>query len=239
MEVFLQILGAIVVAILLYVGAIVGKYLMRSFFNKSRTMNMVFLKLMIPKKESKEDRETEREALSSQGDFKELVGVASHLFESLHSIYDSRFRSIFKGQDFFSVEYAVLENQIYFYVIVPRDLKSLIEKQITSFYPDCYVEQVQDYNIFKEDSKVAACNMELEKDYIYPIKTYENLNSDPLNNLTNVLSKLGFDDGAAVQIMLRPMKDGWQKRGREEAKNIFTQKKKKISSLNPITWIAA
>jgi hypothetical protein len=35
------------------------------------------------------------------------------------------------------------------------------------------------------------------------------------------------------------MKEGWQKRGRDEAKNMFSQKKKRTSSLNPLSWIAA
>ena len=34
------------------------------------------------------------------------------------------------------------------YVIVPRPIVSLFEKQITGFYPDAYIEEVEDYNIF-------------------------------------------------------------------------------------------
>ncbi len=239
MQTFYNLLMAVGIAILLYIAIICIKYLTRFISNKKRQFNMVFLRVMVPKKESKEDREEEQAGLSGQRDFKEIVGVASHLFESLNSIYSSDFSTYFKGQDYFSVEYAVMDNQINFYFVVPRNLRSLIEKQITSFYPDCYVEQENDYNIFKEKSKVAACNIQLVKDYIYPIKTYEQLNSDPLNNITNVLSKLGYDDGAVIQVMLKPIKDGWQKRGREEAKNIFTQKKKSGGSLNPLMWLGA
>ncbi len=239
MQTFYNLLAAVGIAILIYVVLICVKYLSRYINNKKRQFNMVFLRVMVPKKESKEDREEEQAGLSGQRDFKEIVGVASHLFESLNSIYSGDFLAHFKGQDYFSVEYAVMDNEINFYFVVPRELRSLIEKQITSFYPDCYVEQENDYNIFKDNLKVAACNIQLVKDYIYPIKTYEQLNSDPLNNITNVLSKLGYDDGAVIQIMLRPMKDGWQERGREEAKNIFTQKKKTSASLNPLTWLGA
>lgn len=239
MQILNNIIWSVLTALGLYVFFIVARSFSRYVSNQKRQYNMVFLRIVVPKKESKEDREEEQAGLSGQRDFKEVVGVASHLFESLSSIYTSGLKSYFTGQDFFSLEYAVLENQISFYFVVPRDLRSLVEKQITAFYPDCYVEQVNDYNIFKEGSKVSACTMQLVKDYIYPIKNYEQLNSDPLNNITNVLSKLSYDDGAAIQIMLRPMKDGWQKRGREEAKNIFSQKKKGGSSMNPLTWLAA
>lgn len=200
---------------------------------------MIFLKVMVPKKESKEDREEEQAAYSASKDFKEIAGIGAHLFESLHSVYEGHIKEYFIGEDFFSLEYAAIDNQIYFYFVVPRDIKSLVEKQITSFYPDCYIEQVDDYNIFKPDSKYAACTRQLIKEYIYPIKTYAHLNTDPLNNITNVLSKLSYDEGAAIQIMVRPIGDGWQKKGREEAKNIYSQKKQRSSSLNPLTWISA
>lgn len=210
----------------------------RSASNKNRSMNMVFLKVVVPKKESKEDME--RDQSSGAKDFKEVVGVASHLFEALHSIYTKRLKRFFIGQDFFSLEYAVTENQIHFFAVVPNELKMLVEKQITAYYPDAYVEQVPDYNIFRSNSKVAAYYLSLSKEYMYPIKTFTYMNSDPLNNLTNVLSKLAFDDGAAIQIMVRPKKDGWQKKGREEARNIFSHKKKSsMSALNPLSWLGA
>lgn len=237
---FLNLASFVAVIVGLYLLFELIKFLVHHHSDFERSLNMVFLKIMIPKKESKEDREEEQAAYSSGKDFKEVLGIATHLFESLHSIYTKGLKSYFTGQDFFSLEYAVVNNQTYFYIVVPRDLKSLVEKQITAFYPDSYVEQVQDYNIFKPDFKVVACTLQMTKDYMYPLKTYTRLNSDPLNNITNALSKLGFDDGAAIQILVRPLKDGWQHRGREEAKNIFSQKKtKKHFSLNPLMWLAA
>lgn len=238
MELFLNILSSIGVAVLLYGGYRLVRHFIRKTADKNRTLNMVFLKLVVPKKESKEDREEEQSASSSGRDFKETVGVAAQLFESLHSIHGGKLKNHFIGEDYLSLEYAAIENQIHFYVVAPRELKSLIEKQVTAYYPDAYVDQVEDYNIFTEGSKAAATTLQLSKDYIYPFKTYENLNTDPLNNLTNALSKLGYDDGAAIQIVVRPKKNGWQKRGREEAKNIFSQKKKVSFSWNPLSWIA-
>ncbi|MBD3328265.1 type IV secretion system DNA-binding domain-containing protein [Candidatus Peregrinibacteria bacterium] len=221
-------------AYLLFLGLLL---LIRYKSNRDRTMKMVFLKIMIPKKESREEREAEQS--SSQNDYKEVIGVASHLFDSLHSIYSSDFKNFFLGQDFFSFEYAVIENEIHFFVVCPNDLKTLLEKQITAFYPDVHIEQVEDYNIFKENAKFAATTLHLSKDYIFPIKTYEYQNSDPINTITNALSKISFDDGAAIQIVIRPFKDGWQQRGRDEAKEMFSAKKKSKFSLNPVKIIGA
>jgi len=205
-----------------------------------RSMNMVFLKIQVPKKESKEDVERESQSMASGADFKSAVGIASHMFDSLHSIYTKSMKHYFTGQDFLSLEYAVVDGEIHFYIVVPRELVGLVEKQVTGFYPDCYVEKVQDYNIFKPNSQTTGCYMELTKEYWFPVKNFNHLNSDPINNLTNVLSKLTTEDGAVIQIMVKPKKDGWQEHGRHEAKEIFNQKKGKgHSSLNPLSWIAA
>jgi len=48
------------------------------------------------------------------------------------------------------------------------------------------------------------------KDFFFPIKTYQKLESDPINNITNAFSKLEEDESAVIQVLLRPIKDDWQ-----------------------------
>lgn len=228
-----SILGLAALAALIIAG-------IRFYTNFKRSRNMVFLKMMVPRKESKEELEREREQFSSQKDFKEITGVMTHLFDALHSMYNEEISGVFLGQNFFSLEYAVIGGQIYLNMVVPRDLESLVEKQVTSFYPDCYIEKVQDYNIFKEGNYAVGKYMFLKKHFLYPIRTYARLNSDPINTLTNALSKLRPDEGAAIQIMIRPAKDGWQKKGRKVAKGIFMEKKKThLQWWNPLTWFVS
>jgi len=221
---FVSLFSTIFVLAFLYASFRFAKWLLHHHSDLERSLNMTFLKIQIPKRESKDDLEKEQAQYSSSKDFKEILGVATHMFDSLHSIYTKDIKNYFTGQDFLSLEYAVLDGQIYFYIVVPGELTNLVEKQITAFYPDSYVEKVSDYNIFRPQSKYAAYAMELKKPYWYPFKSFSRLNSDPLNHLTNVLSKLGADDGAAIQIMIKPKKDGWQKKGRHKAKEMLNQK---------------
>jgi hypothetical protein len=222
----------------LYLTFLYAKARYLAHCNLKRSLNMVFLKVQMAKKESKEEQDQEQS--SGTKDFKEAIGIMSQMFDSLHSIYSGDWKNKFTGEDFLSLEYVVQQDQIYFYLVVPFDLISLIEKQITGLFPDAYVEQVEEYNIFQPDYHTAAKALTLSKHYMYPIKTFQRLSSDPINNLTNALSKLAFDDGAVIQIMIRPT-DGWQKAGREEAKNILNQKPKKKKSIwtNPLKLIAA
>jgi hypothetical protein len=206
-----------------------------------RSLNMVFLNIRVPRKESKDDREVEGEQYSQQKDFKEIAcGVMSQFFESLHMLYNSEISRVFKDQDFVSFEYAVLDEQVHFFIVCPRSLVKVVEKQLTAFYPDVYVEQVEDYNIFQPDSKVVSTYMVPTKSYNYPIKTYERMTADPLNSIINSLSKVGKDEGVAIQIMVKPEANGWQKKGRKLASEMFQNKKKTgLKWYNPLTWLSS
>ncbi|MBI2638674.1 type IV secretion system DNA-binding domain-containing protein [Candidatus Peregrinibacteria bacterium] len=228
-------------SILILIGAAILLLLLLWWFlrtraNRGRCLNMAFLKVLIPKKESKEDREKEGSTYASEKDFKEMIGVMTHFFEAIHSIHEEDFKYYIIGQDFFSLEYAVFNNQIFLYVVVPRHVVPLIEKQITGFYPDAYIEEVPDYNIFKPNSRVAGCYMRMLKAPWFPLRTYQRMGSDPLNTLSNVLSKLGTDEGASIQIVVRPAGDGWQEKGRKRAEEIFVHEKK-FHWWNPVSWL--
>lgn len=222
----LAVLSVIIALFLIFKA----KYL--SHQKMKRSMDMVFLKVLISKRETREEQDKEQN--TGTKDFKEAIGVMGQLFDSLHSIHSGKWQNKYTGEEFLSLEYVVIEDQIYFYFVVPSKLSSLVEKQITGFFPDAYVEQVEEYNIFSPDCKTAATALTLKKEFMYPIKSFKRLNSDPINNLTNALSKLDTEDGAVIQIMISPT-DKWQKQGREEAKNILNQKPKKDKfNLNPI-----
>ncbi len=236
--IFLKILGIIIV-----LGLIVYLILwhIRAKFDLNRSLNMVFLRITVPIKDSKEDRERESEQFSSGKTQKEVNDVMTHFFEAIHSIYDGYAVNILKNEDFFSCEYVVLEGQMQFFIVMPSDLRPLFDKQITAFYSDVFVEQVEDYSIFRQGYKAFGRCMRLSKPSMFPIRTYQFLGSDPFNNIANALSKIELDEGAAIQVMLRPLGDGWQKKGRKSAQDLFMGKNKDKSlaqKLNVFSWIA-
>src|SRR3990167_2883454 len=229
----LEIIGG-VVAVVLFLFLVWLFIRLRS--NRERYFSMVFLKILIPKKEGKDDREVEKDQYSTGKDFKEIVGVMSQFFEAIHSLYEEDFKYHFIGQDFFSCEYAVIKGQIQQYLVVPLEIVPLIEKQVTSFYPDAYIEQLEDYNIFQPGSKVAGCYMKMSRSPVLPVRTYQRMNQDPLNGITNVLSKLSPEEGAAIQLVIRPLSDGWQEKGRKQAEDIFAHKSS-FNWWNPLSWV--
>ncbi len=215
-----------------------GLWLFRRHLDHKRCLSMTFLRIRVPKKESKDDREKDTESQGAQRDFKDPIGVMKQLFESFAAIMDHTWRRHIFGQDFMACEYVVRDNLIDFYVVVPHRLITIVEKQLTSYYPDCYIEEEPDYNLFQKDSKVAYSYMVAEEEFALPIRTYSRMTADPFNNISNVLSKMDPNESAAIQIMIRPMHNGWQKHGRHKAKEILEGKHHGfLGNLNPLVWI--
>jgi hypothetical protein len=202
--------------------------------NMSRALDMVFLKVLIPRKESDKDKQDSTSGMASEG-FKEALGVMEQFYANMHGIGSGSLRSLLFGNEYISFEYAFLGEEVFLYVVVPRKLMVLVEKQITSFYPEAVVEQTPDYNLFLSDSKQATTYLHLTKHVGYPIRTYKSMETDPFNSIVNSMSKLGKEETAAIQIMLRPVKGSWQKKCKRIASAL--QSGKKEISFNPLTWI--
>jgi hypothetical protein len=227
-SILLGVVGITIITLLLW-------WYLRHRANRNRMFSMVFLKVMMPKKEAKEDRE--RESESGKKDFKEAIGVMSQFYDAVYSLYDTDFKYIIEGQDFLSFEYALIDGQTTFFIVCPRDLVTLIDKQLTGSFPDAYIEEVPDYNIFKPNSRVATTYLSMDSKPFLPVRTHERMNSDPLNTITNAFSKFSTDESGSIQIVIRPRGDNWQKKGQKYAEEIFEKSSSTIKWWNPVSWL--
>jgi hypothetical protein len=116
----------------------------------------------------------------------------------------------------FTIELAVSEGseEFIFYVSVPTTKSDLFEKQILSIFPNAKIsERKDDYNVFNETGIAVASVANQTKNAIYPIKTYDQFDYDPINIMLNALSKIEKDgEGAAIQIVFNPAGDYYVKR---------------------------
>ncbi len=120
----------------------------------------------------------------------------------------------YKSSLHYSIEIAVSDksDDIVFYVAVPNEYIDLFEKQILSLFPHAnLLERKHDYNIFIENGFSQATIVKLKKHPIYPIRTKDAFESDPLAVILNVFSKLErVGTGAAIQISIRNPSKGYQ-----------------------------
>ena len=165
---------------------------------------MTTLLISVPKEIKQQDEKAEAQ--------KEAIAVMEQLFAGLSNIREGIIKRLIYGPFYLSFEIAtpIDSGEIFFYVSVPKKFREIIEKQIHSFYPAAEIKIQEDYNIFVPGGGSAAAYMTLKKSRIFPIKTYQKLESDPLNNITNALSKIPRGEGAALQIIIKPAGTGWQ-----------------------------
>jgi len=209
------------IAVFLGVGIIVyaiwlGWNLIKRRISIEEAKNLVMFKVLIPKHYN-----TEQEERQQKDDYKETISVAEQFISSFYSLYNATsFRSRIFGQRRISLEIIAKDGGIYFFVGVPKEIQSFAEKQIHSVYPDAQVEISDECMIFKDDLKHAVGGLKLARRFIYPIKTYKILESDPLNAVTNTLSKLGEGSRAGIQILIQPATSTWRYACSRAAKSV-------------------
>ena len=195
---------------------------------------MVFLRVIIARKDS--DMDEKKETIK---DFREQISIMEQLLASLKSLYSSTIYGWLFWQEYVSLEYVAHNEEIYFYIVVPRHAKLLVEKQIIGFYPDSLIEETPEINIFENRKVIRGEIMNLKKREEFPIRTYQKLESDSMNGILSALGKLSSSESASIQILLKPVDDDWQ----EKIKKMIRKTEKKAwkghsgISWNPLVWL--
>src|SRR3989344_574253 len=208
-------LSAVQIAVLLLIGlviiflAVFFYYFKRHVYHKGhvipRTMDWVFLEIQMPNENSEEK---DQQRVKTEEEKKLMIAVGEQLFTTLSESGHSK--GWLKGKDYYSFEIACTDKKISFFVNCPKHLQQLVEKQLQAQYPHAFVEQVRGYNPFQKGGQVEAQELRLNKKYVYPFRTYKTTETDPLNALTNAMSKLQENEGMAIQYIISPAGTSWQ-----------------------------
>ena len=144
----------------------------------------------------------------------ETISKAQTIYNIIASTVQKGFKSNFYGQRHFAFEIVGTQGFVYFYAAVPIALLEVVKQAIVSAYPTARLEEVAEHNIFSQVGKANGTlggELTLKEPYAYPIATYQDLKRDGMQSLLNALSTLGKEDGAAIQILMRPANPSWRK----------------------------
>lgn len=150
---------------------------------------------------------------------------AEQMYSSMHGILRSKWGRMIEGslQEHVSFEIVSSNKFIKFYAYIPEILVEFVEGQIYAQYPTVLIEKVDDYIFdYKHQNKnFSSCELVLEKDEVYPLRTFETFDVDPLAGITAVLSKLGDANNQIwLQVLVRPIENDWQKKSQKEIAKI-------------------
>ncbi|MBI2464007.1 type IV secretion system DNA-binding domain-containing protein [Candidatus Peregrinibacteria bacterium] len=219
----------------LYVAVKISIIIFRYTHTLSARKNLVYMLVTVPRSDSKLDAEKD-----TKKDFKEIVGIAEQFFRSIHEIRELNLWNIIKvwlfEEDIISFEMVAIHKQLSFYVVTYKYYAPIIEKQITAFYADADIQYVPSYDLTKKGNVLRSYYMYLKRPFWFPVRTYKMLEHDPLNDLSNVLSKMEENEISVIQIMLRPKNPKWRKKACKMGTQMFKGKKHvgKLGMINSI-----
>src|SRR5579884_946529 len=155
----------------------------------------------------------------------ETISKATTIYNIIASTLKKDFKSSIYGQRHFAFEIVGHQGLVHFYAAVPIGLLEVVKQAINSAYPAARLEEVAEYNIFSPVGRLSGTlggEFSLKENSAYPIATYQDLKRDSMQSVLNALASLGKEDGAGIQILIRPAKPSWRK-----AANQLAERKRK------------
>ena len=210
-----------VIALLTLLGSL---FLLRSvlkFLSKeTKAFNRIILQITVPKERKNEGQIGQDDRLEH---VKEEIAITETFFSSLAGLHSqTSIKNWLSGRDdHFSFEIVVRDGLIYFYIDTPIKTRHMIEQQIHAQHPHAEIEEISDYNIFKEDSKIIGAYLHSKNPTVFPFKTYKTMDSDPLSGILNALSKIHEENSSgAIQYIIRPTGKKWRRLGIEIVRRV-------------------
>jgi type IV secretory pathway TraG/TraD family ATPase VirD4 len=202
-------LGLIFLGILVLAVFILAIYIFRKFKRKNNHLNHKVYLIKLPK-EKPEDKNKE----DTVQEIREDIAKGETIFASISGLRAQRgFKYWLKGrEDHFAFEVVAHSGKIAFYVAIPPEQARYLEQRITAYYPEAVIEEIFDYNAFNPENEVVAGWMSTKKEFVFPLKTYTEMEVDPMSSVINVLSKLEKNESMAIQFVTRSAKSTWHRK---------------------------
>ncbi len=218
----LLLVAALVIAPVVYTRA---RTRIREQKNYERGLKMVPLLIHLPP--PSEDSDAGGRDLRDLVD--ENISKAQIIYNIIASTIQKGFKTRLYGQRHFGFEIIGTKGFVYFYAAVPLALVEVVKQAIVSAYPTARLEEVPEHNIFSPVGMLSATlggELSLKEPFAYPIATYQDLKRDAMQALLNAMSTLDKEDGAGIQILLRPADPNWRK----DAIGVASKKRKGTES---------
>ncbi|MFA5778109.1 MAG: TraM recognition domain-containing protein [Candidatus Paceibacterota bacterium] len=164
-----------------------------------KSLNMTLFEITLPPPTDEADKSKS---------FKDFIGAMEQFYAGMQSIGEGKYN---EKENYFTLEVSLSNksDEVVVYAAIPNKHLSLFEKQVLAFYHDAKIREVaDDYNVFNEDGGSVGAYASFSERAVMPIKTYDNIEHDPMNPILNVFSKLKTSgEGAAIQLVIAPAGD--------------------------------
>ncbi len=167
-----------------------------------RSLHMRLYQVVLPDNKSEDGK----------GGVRGFINLMEQFYASMQAISsDVRLEE----NNYYSMEIAIANNSndVIFYTAVPNSMTDTFEKIVLGYFPDARVEECpEDYNVFHDGGYQISSVAKPYKLAALPIRTYEELEGDPIALIMNSFTKIKKEgEGAAFQILVKPAGDRFLK----------------------------
>lgn len=221
--------GSLFLWVLIILGLLAGLtlivILVRNYLKKRNYKNKrvsdwektVFIEVSVPKETAEQ---SQKEAGSGKKDDKEVLAIGEQLFSLMSEYAKDQKITNFYGGERFSLEMVNINQEIKFWLACSSDTAEVVERQIVAIYSKAHIVRLTKLDFFKENTVPHSQELSLNLRYELPFKTFRLIDGDPLNTLTNALGGVSKSESVAIQLIVTPVKDWWQKKPRMLASKI-------------------
>lgn len=189
-SIFIKVLILAIVGTLVFQGIKYALY----FIQDSRLRKKAVLLKILPKTEA---------------DTKEIES----LIKNLHSmLLNTKYRKLRYGRPYMSFEIGAVKGKINFYIWVPIDMKDRIVDRIYNTYSEVAIEETEEYIPNYPKMSCYSSELKLAFHHTLKIKSKQNI----LGSILSAMKDLDNKDFVGVQIIVRPVDNKWQVKGRRD-----------------------
>lgn len=175
---------------------------------------------------------------------KALENLFSNLYGTKSSLTWKEIWIVGKLHPVFSFEMISTEGYLQFLVRTQTRFRDIIEAGIYAHYPDAEISEVEDYTQYfpsdfpDEEYDMWGGEFELERDEIYPIKTYIDFEDkmtgeikDPLGYTLEQMAKMKPGEHFWIQFCVQPSTNDWAKKSVKKLNELYGKKEKHKKNL--------
>ncbi len=214
-------LDGILVFIVVMVFIIIIRNMLRFFYDVFNSSRIIYLKILLPRGQSKLDREQEKELAK---DMKEKIGRMGLVFHNFHkigglSMKENIMRQIFDKPKTTMI-YHYEDGLLNFIIGTYPEYQHILEGAISAQFPNCSIERTIKPKFFKRKySNIMP--IEPKRDSLFNIKTFKQQPDDPMNNIIDSIGKISRYDTLSIIIPIKPLGDRFNKKAQKAVDRLY------------------
>ncbi len=153
--------------------------------------------------------------LRNPRDSEETPEAAAQFIAALPELRTSLWQRIAGTPKPITFEIATINQTIYFLAVIPEEVESYIQSQLSASYPRIIISKIREYIPPSEQLKHPAFGqLVLSAAAYFPLKTYKEFKDvDPLATVLGTMAKAQPGDFLLAQIHITPAPSSWRRKG--------------------------